>query len=323
MEYAEKPWIEKYRPEAMQDIVGNQEIINQLREIAKKGNIPNMILTGPPGTGKTTSVLAIARELLGESFKKAVIELNASDERGIDTVRERIKGFAAQKVHLPEGRHKLIILDEADSMTESAQQALRVIISDSSMTTRFVFACNDSNKIIAPIQSRCNMLRFSKLKSGDIKANLLRIIKAESVKYDDEGLEALIDTSDGDMRYAVNNLQSTVTGFLSLTKENLYKIVDIPKPESLDSLLGMCRRGELEEVFKLVQTLQNDGYSILDVIGVFSKIVQNSKEISQSRIPLLKEISLIKSKISDGFDSKVQIYGYFCSLVLIANQIEK
>lgn len=139
-------WLEKYRPRILDDVVGNYDIVEQFREIAKEGQIPNLILVGPPGCGKTTSVHCLGREILGDCFKDACIELNASDDRGIDVVRTKIKDFAVQKVRIPQGKHKLVILDEADSLTDSAQQALRMVISDSSDTTRFVFACNDSTK---------------------------------------------------------------------------------------------------------------------------------------------------------------------------------
>lgn len=168
--------------------------------------------------------MALARELLGENFKKATLELNASDDRGLEAVRDKIKSFAAQKIPLPSGRHKIIILDEADSMTEQAQQALRVIITDYSHTTRFALACNDSTKIIEPIQSRCSILRFSKLKNEEIQQRLLQIMSIENIDYDMDGIQALIETSEGDMRYAVNNLQSTVVGFVKVNRLNVYKV---------------------------------------------------------------------------------------------------
>ena len=174
--------------------------------------------------------MALGRELLGDHFKKATLELNASDDRGLEAVREKIKSFAAQKIPLPEGRHKIIILDEADSMTESAQQALRIIISDYASTTRFALACNDSSKIIEPIQSRCSILRFAKLRNDEIEERLNQIVTKETIKCDRGGMTALIETSDGDMRYALNNLQSTVVGFASVSHDNVYKIVGIPKP---------------------------------------------------------------------------------------------
>ena len=225
------PWIEKYRPEKLSEIVGNKRIISNLTSISQSGNLPNLILAGPPGTGKTTSVLALAHELLGENFKKAVIELNASDERGINVVRDKIKRFAQQKIPLPEGRHKIIILDEADSMTPSAQGSMRVTISDYSNTTRFVLACNDSSKIIEAIQSRCTVLRFGKLSSEEILERLKFVLNSENAKYKQDGLQAIIDTCNGDMRYALNNAQSCVVGFEEINEENVYKIVELPRPK--------------------------------------------------------------------------------------------
>ena len=160
MENFELPWIEKYRPEFLSDVVGNGEAVSRLSAIATVGNLPNIILAGPPGIGKTTSILCLAREMLGESYKNAVLELNASDARGIDIVRNKIKMFAQKKVTLPPGKHKIIILDEADSMTAAAQQALRRTMEIYSATTRFALACNNSTKIIEPIQSRFRMRNF-------------------------------------------------------------------------------------------------------------------------------------------------------------------
>lgn len=195
--------VEKYRPVQLKDIVGNEDAVSRLETIAKDGNLPNIILTvscicvkkgksgmakqqflykGLPGIGKTTSVLCLAHDLLGPSYKDAVLELNASDDRGIDVVRNRIKAFAQKKVTLPQGKHKIVILDEADSMTGGAQQALRRTMEIYSNTTRFALACNQSNKIIEPIQSRCAVLRYTKLTDAQILRRLLEICKMENVR---------------------------------------------------------------------------------------------------------------------------------------------
>ncbi|PKI65314.1 hypothetical protein CRG98_014278 [Punica granatum] len=175
------PWVEKYRPSKVVDIVGNEDAVSRLQVIARDGNMPNLILSGPPGTGKTTSILALAHELLGPNYREGVLELNASDDRGIDVVRNKIKMFAQKKVTLPPGRHKIVILDEADSMTSGAQQALRRTMEIYSNSTRFALACNTSSKIIEPIQSRCALVRFSRLSDQEILGRLMVVLEAEKV----------------------------------------------------------------------------------------------------------------------------------------------
>ncbi|CAA3009410.1 Replication factor C subunit 2 [Olea europaea subsp. europaea] len=177
----EIPWVEKFRPTKVADIVGNEDAVARLQVIARDGNMPNLILAGPPGTGKTTSILALAHELLGPNYREAVLELNASDDRGIDVVRNKIKMFAQKKVTLPPGRHKIIILDEADSMTSGAQQALRRTMEIYSNSTRFALACNTSSKIIEPIQSRCALVRFARLSDQEILGRLMVVVAAEKV----------------------------------------------------------------------------------------------------------------------------------------------
>ena len=176
-----QPFVEKYRPKTLEEVVGNTVAIEQLKSIVKFGNMPNLILVGPPGTGKTSSTLCMANQMLGDTVKQAVLEMNASDERGIEVVRDKIKGFAHQKVNVPPGMHKIIILDEADSLTASAQQALRMVMTEFSSTTRFALACNDSSKLIEPIQSRCAIVRFTKLSDIEMQRRLLQIVDMEAL----------------------------------------------------------------------------------------------------------------------------------------------
>jgi replication factor C subunit 2/4 len=267
----ELPWVEKYRPILIADIVGNEEAVLRLQAIAHEGNMPNLIiavrvfscylshLKGPPGIGKTTSILCLARALLGESAKDGVLELNASDERGIDVVRGKIKSFAKKKVNLPPGRHKIIILDEADFMTTAAQQALRRTMELFSNSTRFALACNQSTKIIEPIQSRCAMLRFTRLTDVQMAKRLMEVIRAEAVPYTPDGLEAVLFTADGDMRQALNNLQATHSGFGQITADHVFKVCDQPPPLFVKTIVAYCLQKQVNDAQTGIQSLFDQG----------------------------------------------------------------
>ncbi|KAG8955429.1 replication factor C subunit 4 [Tulasnella sp. 424] len=274
----ELPWVEKYRPKILDDIVGNQDTIERLKVIAKEGNCPHIIISGLPGIGKTTSIHCLAHAMLGDAYKEGVLELNASDERGIDVVRNKIKSFAQKKVSLPPGRHKFVILDEADSMTAGAQQALRRTMEIYANTTRFALACNMSSKIIEPIQSRCAILRYAKLKDQEVLQRLLEICEAEKVEYNEEGLTALIFTAEGDMRQAINNLQSTFAGFGFVSGDNVFKVCDQPHPVVVQDMIKACIKGDVEEALKKLDYLWNQGYSAVDIVTTIFRVVKTYNE---------------------------------------------
>ncbi|KAL6926824.1 replication factor C subunit 4 [Hanseniaspora valbyensis] len=319
------PWIEKYRPQRLKDVVGNEEIISKLYKIKELGgNLPNMILSGTPGIGKTTSVYCLMNELLEPSIQKdAVLELNASDDRGIDVIRDQIKSFAQKKLTFSKdsiGKHKVVILDEADSMTVGAQQALRRTMEIYSNTTRFVFACNQSNKIIEPLQSRCSILKFNRLQDKDILKRLLYIIEQENVKYDNTGLEAIIFTADGDMRQAVNNLQSCWLGFQYVNDENVYKIVDSPHPLIITKILKT--KGLNEQLDILNIELFDKGFNAIDVITIFFRIVKgfDLQEITEPmKLEILKLIGLYHLRILQGCNSNLQMFGLISEINKIMN----
>ncbi|AAW44676.1 hypothetical protein CNBG2300 [Cryptococcus deneoformans B-3501A] len=304
----EMPWVEKYRPVLLDDIVGNSDTVDRLKVIAEDGNVPHIIISGMPGIGKTTSIHCLAHALLGEAYKEGVLELNASDERGIDVVRNKIKSFAQRKVTLPPGRHKIIILDEADSMTAGAQQALRRTMEIYSNTTRFALACNMSNKIIEPIQSRCAILRYSKLNDAEVLKRLKEICDMESIKHNDEGLAALIFTAEGDMRQAINNLQSTWSGFGFVNQDNVFKICDQPHPIVIRQMIKDCQHGKIDEALARVNALWDQGYSAVDIVVTVFRVVKGMEELPEYlKLEFIREIGWTHMRVLEGVGTLVQL----------------
>ncbi|KAI7136810.1 P-loop containing nucleoside triphosphate hydrolase protein [Hortaea werneckii] len=293
----ELPWVEKYRPIFLDDIVGNTETVERLKIIAKDGNMPHVIISGMPGIGKTTSVLCLARQLLGDAYKEAVLELNASDERGIDVI---------------------VILDEADSMTSGAQQALRRTMEIYSGTTRFAFACNQSNKIIEPLQSRCAILRYSRLTDGQLVKRIYQICKAENVEYSDDGIAALVFSAEGDMRQAINNLQSTFAGFGFVSGDNVFRVVDSPHPVKVQAMIKSCQEQKVDEALDGLKELWTLGYSSHDIISTMFKVTKTLPSLSEhSKLEFVREIGFTHMRILEGVQTYLQLAGCIAKLCRI------
>lgn len=320
------PWVEKYRPQHMSEVVGNEDTVARLKVIAREGNLPNLMLAGPPGTGKTTSMLCLARDLLGDNYKDAVLELNASDDRGLDVVRTKIKMFAQKKVTLPQNfQHKIIILDEADSMTPAAQQALRRTMEIHSATTRFAFACNNSSKIIEPIQSRCAVVRFTKLTNAEVLSRINIVIEKENVKCTDDGIEALLYIAEGDMRNAINCLQATHAGFGLVNADNVFKVCDQPHPVLVETILrAAIQKKDINEAHKELTRLLSRGYAPADVISTFFKVGQSVKlyENEQDQLNVLRIIGETHMRIAEGVGSTLQMASMLSKIVLLASGVD-
>ena len=230
-------------------------------------------------------------------------------------VRNRIKAFAQKKVTLPAGRHKLVILDEADSMTSGAQQALRRTMEIYSNTTRFAFACNQSNKIIEPLQSRCAILRYAKLTDEQVVRRLLQIIDAEKVQYSDDGLAALVFSAEGDMRQAINNLQSTHAGFGFVSGDNVFRVVDSPHPIKVQAMLKACREGNVDAALDGLRELWTLGYSSHDIISTMFRVTKTMPSLSEAdKLEFIREIGFAHMRILEGVQTLLQLSGCVAKL---------
>uniref|UniRef100_A0A672Z4G4 Replication factor C (activator 1) 4 n=1 Tax=Sphaeramia orbicularis TaxID=375764 RepID=A0A672Z4G4_9TELE len=251
------PWVEKYRPKCVDEVAFQEEVVAVLKKSLEGADLPNLLFYGPPGTGKTSTILAAARELFGpELYRQRVLELNASDERGIQVVREKVKNFAQLTVAgtRPDGKpcppFKIIILDEADSMTAPAQAALRRTMEKESRTTRFCLICNYISRIIEPLTSRCSKFRFKPLANQIQEERLLDICEKENLKYTKEGITALVRVSEGDLRKAITFLQSAARLNVDkeITEHAIIEIAGVVPPKVIDNLLNICFRGTFEKL---------------------------------------------------------------------------
>lgn len=260
-------WSEKYRPKKLSEVVDQKEIVKGIGNLIKSPDIPHMLFAGPAGVGKTTSALCIAMELLGEEWRKNTLELNASDERGIKMVRERVKEFAASVKLATDkefGKPKIIILDEADEMTPEAQTALRRIIEDSARTTRFIIICNYLSQIIEPIQSRCVVFRFTRLPKEEVIDHLQTICEKEKVKYEEKAIAQIFDATGGDLRHSINIMQAAA-GMGSVSTANVTAAVGLSGRSKVGEVLRLALGGKFNEArAKLLELTQVYGMSETD-----------------------------------------------------------
>ncbi|KAF9762337.1 Replication factor C subunit 4 [Nosema granulosis] len=298
--------VNKYSPKNIQDVIGNHNTIETLNCIVENMNPPHLLFTGPPGTGKTTCAKILARNLL--STKEAILELNASDDRGIETVRTTIKDFSRKIVqNVP---FKIIILDECDSMTTAAQQAMRRIMEVHSTECKFILICNDFTKVFEPIQSRCAILRFDKIQLEVISEKLKEICTLENIKISSEAVNYIVELCDGDMRQSLNVLQPCINSPFEITEEYIIKLVGVPSPKLISNLLDLLISKEIEKALEAFDLIWEDKYDPEDLITSFFRVAKNRELYS-----VVKQVGLTHMRIIKGSSSKLAFYGLFYDII--------
>ncbi|UVE51363.1 replication factor C small subunit [Haloferax larsenii] len=311
-------WIEKYRPQTLDDVYGQEEIVERLRSYIERDDLPHLLFAGPAGVGKTTSATAIARAIYGDDWRGNFLELNASDQRGIDVVRDRIKNFARSSF----GGHdyRIIFLDEADSLTNDAQSALRRTMEQFSDNTRFILSCNYSSKIIDPIQSRCAVFRFSPLGDDAIADQTRDIAAAEGIELTEDGLDALVYAAGGDMRRAINSLQAAATTGEVVDEEAVYMITSTARPEDIEQMVRDAIDGEFTAARKQLETLIVDtGMAGGDIIDQLHRSVWDFDLDERAAVRLMERIGEADYRISEGANEQVQLEALLASLALSEN----
>lgn len=309
-------WTEKYRPKKYDEVVGQDMIVKRVKSLTDSMNIPHLMFAGPAGTGKSTLALIVVKELYGNNWKENYLELNASDERGINVVREKVKDFARTK-SLGNVPFKVIFLDEADALTPEAQQALRRTMENYSSTCRFVMSCNYSSKIIDPIQSRCAVFRFKLLEKKDVKKVIGRISKAEKLDVDDPALEAIYEGSDGDCRRSINLLQSLAAISPKITKDLVGTIISDAKPKEVRVILDYALSGDFETAKnKLLDLMLKESMSGQDVIKSMQKEIWNLSVEPDIKVKLTEKTGEAEFRIVEGSDPFVQLQALIASFVL-------
>lgn len=308
-------WIEKYRPESLSDVAGHETIVERLENYIEQNDLPHLLFAGPAGVGKTTCSVAIAKEIYGEQWQENFLELNASDERGIDVVRDRIKSFARSSFGGYD--YRIIFLDEADALTSDAQSALRRTMEQFSHNTRFVLSCNYSSKIIDPIQSRCTVFRFSPLADDAVAEQIRGIADVEGIDITEEGVEALVYAAGGDMRKAINDLQAAGVLGETVDEDAVYGIASTARPEEIEEMVRLALDGDFTAARSTLETLlTEEGIAGDDIVDQLHRSVWEYDLPERETVQLMDRIGETDYRLTIGANERVQLEALLAGLAL-------
>ncbi|HEX3001056.1 MAG TPA: replication factor C small subunit [Methanoregula sp.] len=309
-------WIEKYRPQKLADIVGQDEIVERLSSYVKSGNLPHLLFTGSAGVGKTTAAVTLAREFFKDNWQRNFKEMNASDERGIDVVRNQIKEFArtGRDGDVP---FKILFLDEADALTTDAQAALRRTMESYALTCRFILSCNYSSKIIDPIQSRCAIYRFKPLGHEAVREEVRRIAGCEGLTITDGAMDAIVYIAQGDMRKAINALQGAAIINPLIDEKRVYSITSTARPEEIGELLTLSLNGDFDGAETLLaQLLHERGIAPNELINQMYRALLKREMPRDLKVKLIDHLGEADFRLSEGANSDIQMEALVARFVL-------
>ena len=310
-------WTEKYRPKDFSQVKGQKSIVSRTQAFVKQKNMPHLLFSGPAGVGKTTLALVIAKQLFGDAWKYNFLELNASDERGIDIIRNKVKDFARTRAvgNVP---FKIIYLDECDALTKEAQQALRRTMENYTNTCRFILSCNYSSKIIDPIQSRCAIFRFRTLAKEDVFEVINSIAKIENLKVDEKAKEAIFMVSEGDLRRAENLLQSAAALSEKITEDSVFSLASVARPKEIKEVLVLTVNGKFVEAKnKLLNTMLSYGLSAIDIVKQIQKEIWELEIDDDNKLEMIKTCGDIEFRLVEGSDEFIQLEALLSKFALI------
>ena len=307
------PWIEKYRPKNLEDIMLDAKILTQINAFMTNTSGIHLIITGAPGLGKTTTVKCIAKKILGPHISDGYLELNAAEDRGVRSISSIIPPFCKKVVNFAE--HRIILLDEADNLTSKCQFDISSMVKQFGHKTKFIFTCNDSNKISEDIQSVCRIIQFKPMTDEQINAYLIKICDMEHIPYQRGGLEILCHISGGDMRKAINNLQLTAYSYQNITKGFVLKVCKLPDPDEIVKIIGLCIKGDLAAACTLLEDIMDNGYCYLDIVTSFIYVLTPYKIAEDRKLQMVDIVQQTKILVSSGIRSKLQLTAMVSRLV--------